>query len=40
MAEAENLNTFKNILRCHLANFSSEHLVKRVMTLCILYLLF
>ena len=26
IAEAENLNTFKNRLRCHLANFSSEHL--------------
>ena len=25
IAEAENLNTFKNRLRCHLANFSSEH---------------
>ena len=25
IAEAENLNTFKNRLRCHLANFYSEH---------------
>ena len=25
IAEAENFNTLKNRLRCHLANFSSEH---------------
>ena len=25
IAEAEDLTTFKNRLRCHLANFSSEH---------------
>ena len=27
IAEVETLNTFKNSLRCHLANFSSEYLV-------------
>ena len=25
IAEAKNLNVFENRLRCHLANFSSEH---------------
>ena len=28
IAEAEDLTTFKNRLRCHLAIFSSEHYVK------------
>ena len=36
IAEAENLNTFKNRLSCHRANFSSEHQV--LQTCNILYI--
>ena len=38
IAEAENLNTFKNRLRCYLANFSSEHSV--FLSCDVLYILF
>ena len=39
IAVAENLNTFKNRLRCHLANFSGE-VLQTCNILYILYLIF